>query len=301
MGHVVRAAALALYVKDAGHRPVIFFTWSKYTIAAQILQDLDIEYEFFYQLDWKEDMMDEVVQLQPDLVVTTEFPFGIHGEWNTPDSAWWEFVHIGRRLQWGKYLSKVGYLPPSTAQHLLQHAITLEPLEPAHEGYLCMAANHRVRTNGWLQFPAERIKEHIPTHIARYVTDPNCHLIIHNGDEDETRTLHNRAVAYANDGEPIVTVCPEEPNFLKLSHVEPNHRHWLYYFPARHLIKYCKHVYTAGGYSAMAECERYKHKHHRNFFQRAYDQQVARGKQPKLRGRSTERIADYIIKIAEGR
>lgn len=302
MGHVVRAAALAWHVKEAGHTPVIYFTWARYTYAAAFLQKMGIDYTFFAHTDWKHDVHDEVMCLQPDLIVTMEFPYGIHGEWATEDAKGWEFVHVARYVKWEDYTKKFE-IDKTIGETVMKRVIAIEQLSPVQDRILRLKSSEFKTTAGWLLFPSEAIEEQIPNQVVTMLTHPHSHLVIHNGPEKEIEILHQKACHNAEKFDaPVLLVCPDKPNYLRQVYWS-NQAHWIDYFPARHLIKYAGWVYTAGGYNAMGECCR--HQRHKTFsFPRAYDEQSKRVKNQRegkhlWSGSSTSSIARYIVHTTE--
>ncbi len=249
MGHVVRASALALGLRDAGMESVIV---ASSTFAAGLAQLTRIETVSIPLRQWAEQVRDCVASLTPDLVVVDSFPFGLRGEWL--HKSRFRFLHLARRLKVEPYLNAID-APWQTDSPTLAYIVLLEELTSDHRRLLPNV--HAL--SGPVRFPLEAVDVPQPELPKKF------QLVVHAGPDAELERLLD-AVDPAR-GE-VVAISPKPST-------RP-HVTWIEYFPAARLFPQANWITTGAGYNSMAEAAPFRHKHTAIPFERRYDDQAAR-------------------------
>jgi hypothetical protein len=183
--------------------------------------------------------------LRPDELIVDSFPGGILGElcgMTLPPAR-----HVARRLRWPVYAERLdGPLPRFSTVYVL------EPL----------ASDHLRALRG----PIEPLTLPLAAPGVPLVHEPHW-LVVHSGPQAELDVLLSRA----SEAPRVVVVSPRRPAQL------PDGAQWRDVYPVAPHLAHAERIVTAAGFNLMQETAQLRDRHTFVPFERALDDQFARG------------------------
>ncbi|MBI5570459.1 MAG: hypothetical protein HY914_10980 [Desulfomonile tiedjei] len=143
MGHLVRASAVCMALRDEGVRGRIV-THSRYAEVLRGITGLTIE--VIPSNRWRQDVLPFARELNPRLVVLDTFPWGLRGEWLGLERMCLRFAIIARRLNIPSYFQAAGLMCDLSAQHFTNTDLRSSSLSQApRSGCHCWLAQQCFR------------------------------------------------------------------------------------------------------------------------------------------------------------
>ena len=263
LGHLVRAATLALTLEEAGLTARIV-SHSVYGAGLARLTGLAID--FIPAAGWAAEVGSYAQNLAPGLVVLDSFPWGLRGEWLSQN---FNYVFLARRLKVDAYLEAARLSWPGAAPQLGKIILT-EPVDDAYLELLTSAGGEIRSLPGRIRFPAENHPVPEPEELTRILENEKVWLVAHSGPDQEVRALAALAEAgIKEEGTGRVTLIRPRPT-------QGLGRPCFEYFPAARLHGRAHKVVAAAGYNTLAEAALCREKFVIRPMERRYDDQAGR-------------------------
>ncbi len=263
LGHLTRARAFLRQLEIESETAIL--TSSKFAEDHRIVGDLKIIKidEFFAQEKekYKDFLHNLLSENHFNKIFLDSFPVGIIGEFADFDFGDTEIFYIARLLRWKNYSPLLSKKTPR-----FKKTFVLETLEKEHREFIENCSDEIINFD--LIYPNFEIKE---KKIEKIVAEKSPFwLIIHAGNEAETREL----LAYAEDMREIEKA---KVNLILISPNKLNENSFDIY-PASMLFPCAERIFTAGGFNAMKQTEKFRSKHFFLPFERRFDDQFSRAK-----------------------
>jgi hypothetical protein len=265
LGHLVRAAALALRLGERG-RTARVVTNSPYAEGLARLAGCAVDR--IPSNRWTSALARYVEELGPEVLVLDSFPWGLRGEWTRPPKGA-RIVYLARRLKLGVYLSALDVEPRPDAPHL-ERVIVAEPLSAEHRALLDGAGGRVTELAGRIRFPAGRFPTPVPRELAEVLDSGRAWLVVHSGPREEVQALIERArrETSGSAGSRLALIVPRPPAGFDVPAFE--------YFPAGRLFERAERVFAGAGYNIMSDAAPWAGKLVAQPFKRRYDDQAGR-------------------------
>ncbi len=246
LGHLTRAVALCIELRDLGADPEIA---TNSPFAQAVARMVRLRVTRLATRSWAVDAPRLLAERAPRVAVADTFPQGFRGEWKLrPETP---MIHVARRLRLESYDA------PPDAWRGFALTIAIEPLAPEHDARL---SGELVRLPGWVRLAPGRIATPPPAPLVRAL-DEGAALVVHSGPAAEA----GRLIACAR-GERVVAITAAgelgAPAFD--------------YFPAANLYQRARWIFTGAGYNSMADTMHLRSRHTALAFHRRFDDQHGR-------------------------
>ena len=255
LGHITRALALCLELRDLGIAPSIV---TNSPFAEPLARLARIPVTHIATAGWAVDAPRLLAERAPKAAVIDTFPNGIRGEWTARPAT--SLVHIARRLRLDSYAP---HADGGRAWRGFVLSIAIESLAPEHTALLQPPL---VILPGLIRLRPLRIETPVPQDLGNLVNH-GAALIIHGGPLEEVEQLLAFARETMHANTPLAAVTP-----WRLSGDIPSFD----YFPAANLIDRARHVFTGAGYNSVADTMHIRSRHTAIAFPRRFDDQAAR-------------------------
>ena len=264
LGHLTRARAFLHQHKIESETAIL--TSSKFAADKRIVGNLKIieidecfaqnteEYRDFLQKFFTENSIEKFY--------LDSFPAGLVGEFADFDFEQTEIFYIARLLRWKNYSHLLNEKTPH-----FKKTFVLETLEKDHRKLIENCSEEIINFD--LIYPDFESSD---KPLAEKIIAENSPfwLIVHAGNEDETREL----LAYSEEMREIEKA---KVNLILISPNKLNENSFDIY-PASMLFPFAERIFTAGGFNAIKQTEQFRSKHFFLPFERRFDDQFARAK-----------------------
>lgn len=268
LGHLTRARAFLRQHKIESETAIL--TSSKFAADKRIVGNLKIieidEYFAQNKENYGDFLQNIFTENRIEKFYLDSFPAGIVGEFADFNFGQAEIFYIARLLRWENYSH---LLMEKTPQ--FKKTFVLETLEKEHQEFIENCSEEIIKLE--LIYPDFESSD---KKLAEKIVTENLPfwLIVHAGDEEETREL----LSYAEEMRGIENVQ------VKLILISPNcdlYKNSFDIYPASMLFPFAERIFTAGGFNAMKQTKNFRRKHFFLPFERRFDDQFARAKTAK--------------------
>ena len=263
LGHIVRVSAIALQLEEK-EIPTLIVTTSGWAEGLGRITGLAMTVIPHEQ--WGADIGHYLKHVSPGVIVQDSFPFGFKHEDLSPLAEKIPFVYLARVLKIKHYLKACDKIWDDKSL-LLSTIIKVEPLPGEQEKILNNNKNNIFKLDRRICFPFMDFIQKRPQALDALLDESKTHLVVHSGPVHETEMLIKKAKRRIQDeGEGTVAII-NPASFQRRDHNAFD------YFPAAALYSDAYHIYTGGGYNAIAEQDNYRGRVTRIPFDRYYDDQ----------------------------
>ncbi len=286
MGHLVRSAAVGVFLKELGHQVKIV---SSSVFTEGFSRILGLAAVRIPLNQWKAKILSVLNKLEPILIVQDTFPFGLKGELLSGLSEKIPFVYMARRLHMSAYMKAVDVACHSRLS-MVRYTLICEPLSMDHRSYINKSDSEVAELNGRIVFPSHTIDLPETDQLKKLCKESPTVLIVHSGPVHEVRKLVSQAADTMKSSDTVLIInpfmeeIPETKNCLAVD-----------YFPAVHLYPHVEKIVTGCGYNTIAETFGFSDKHVAIPFDRYYDDQKGRYDERMLWQQDATRKAATII------